>query len=73
MMTISNEEENTTADGEAFATLHNISVLLPTGQNLDNPSKAVNGIVKVTNRSKIARWEMSRSLVNSLGLLGRIR
>ena len=72
-MTMNIEEEYTVTDGKDFATLHKISVLLPSGQYLDSTSTAVKGIVRVSRMSKIETWEMSRSLVISLGFIGRTR
>ena len=67
-MSITNiEEEYTTVVGIALVILHTNSVLGPSGQNFDNPSRAENGIVKHKNRSRIARWDISISLVNSPG------
>ena len=67
-MSITNiEEEYTTVVGIALVILHKNSVLTHSGQNLDNPSRAVNGIVKHKNRSRIARCDIRISLVSSPG------
>ena len=73
MMVTIIEEQYTRRDGEVLTTLHNISVLPPRGQNFDNPSTAVKGIVRPSSISTIARWLISTFLVSSPGLIGRTR
>ena len=67
------DDENTTTDGEDFVILHNSSVFLPRGQNLDRPSMTVRGIVNDKSISNNARNVIKRSLVFSLTFRGRTK
>ena len=73
MIEIRVDDENTTTEGEDFVILHKISEFFPRGQNLDNASRAVKGIVRDKMISKNARNNIKRSLVLSLSLRGRTR
>ena len=71
MIVIIADDEYTTTDGDDFVILHKNSDFFPSGQNLDNPSVVVRGIVRDTRMSNIDRIDMSRFLVASLFVRGR--
>ena len=52
--------------GKALVILHNNSLLNPNGQNFVNTSTAVKGIEIHKNKSRMARCDMSASLLISL-------
>ena len=60
-------------EGEAFVIRHKSSVSVPKGQNFVSPSIAVNGMVRLRKMSRMARLEISRSLVSSPGFGVRIK
>ena len=71
MIVIMADDEYTTTDGDDFVILHKNSDFFPSGQNLDNPSVVVRGIVRDTRMSNIDRIDMSWFLVASLFVRGR--
>ena len=71
MIVIIADDEYTTTEGDDFVILHKNSEFFPSGQNLDNPSVIVRGMVRDTRMSNIDRIDMSWSLVASLLVRGR--
>ena len=65
------DDKYTTTEGDDFVILHKNSEFFPNGQNLDNPSVIVRGIVRDTRMSNIDRIDMSWSLIASLFFRGR--
>ena len=73
MIVIIADDEYTTTDGDDFVILHKNSEFFPSGQNLDNPSVIVRGMVRDTRMSNIDKIVMSWSLVASVFFRGRTK